>query len=56
MQLLRVRSNGMYRDTSYRKKYPTWDLGRVNTWESTTPLNDDCLVPIPEKQSKLVDA
>jgi len=56
MQLLRVRSNEMYRDTFYRKKYPTWDLNKVIAWESRTSLDDCFLVPLPKKQSKCVDA
>ena len=54
MQLLRVRDNRSYRDVTYRKKYPTWDLrDKSCPWESFDPLPNHCLVPVPKKQDLL---
>ena len=48
MQLLRVKQNQWYRETTYRHKYITWDLSkRHNVWESVTTIDDRFLVPIP---------
>ena len=48
MQLLRVKQNSHYRETTYRRKHITWDLSkRHNVWESGTTINDRFLVPIP---------
>ena len=48
MQLLRVRQNEGYRETTYRRKHVTWVLSaRYKVWESGTTINDRFLVPIP---------
>ena len=48
MQLLRVKQNLWYRETTYRRKHITWDLAiRDKAWESGTTINDRFLVPIP---------
>ena len=48
MQLLRVKQNQWYRETTYRRKHITWDLAiRDKAWESGTTINDRFLVPIP---------
>ena len=48
MQLLRVKQNQWYRETTYRHKHITWDLTKkYNTWESETTIEDRFLVPIP---------
>ena len=48
MQLLRVKQNEAYRETTYRRKHITWDLSKENSvWESVTTIDDRFLVPIP---------
>ena len=48
MQLLRVRQNEGYRETTYRRKHVTWVLSaRYKVWESATSIDDRFLVPIP---------
>ena len=48
MQLLRVKQNQWYRETTYRRKHITWDLtNRYKVWESGTTIADRFLVPIP---------
>ena len=48
MQLLRVKQNDAYRETTYRRKHVTWDLSnRYKAWESGTTIDDRFLVPIP---------
>ena len=48
MQLLRVRQNEGYRETTYRRKHITWILSaRHRVWESVTTIDDRFLVPIP---------
>ena len=48
MQLLRVKQNQWYRETTYRRKHITWDLSRRHSiWESVTSIDDRFLVPIP---------
>ena len=48
MQLLRVKQNQWYRETTYKRKHITWDLSiRHSVWESGTTINDRFLVPIP---------
>ena len=48
MQLLRVKQNQDYRETTYQRKHITWDLSKkYNVWESGTTINDRFLVPIP---------
>ena len=48
MQLLRVKQNHWYRETTYRRKHITWDLSkRHSIWESASTLDDIFLVPIP---------
>ena len=48
MQLLRVKQNQWYRETTYHRKHITWDLSnRYKAWESGTTVSDRFLVPIP---------
>ena len=48
MQLLRVKQNQWYRETTYRRKHITWDLSkRHSIWESSSTIDDRFLVPIP---------
>ena len=48
MQLLRVKQNQWYRETTYRRKHITWNLTKkYDSWESETSLDDRFLVPIP---------
>ena len=48
MQLLRVKQNSHYRETTYRRKHITWDLSKTfHIWESGTTIDDRFLVPIP---------
>jgi hypothetical protein len=48
MQLLRVKQNESYRETTYRRKHITWDLSKEDAiWESVTTIDDRFLVPIP---------
>ena len=48
MQLLRVKQNSHYRETTYRRKHITWVLSkRDKAWESVTTIDDRFLVPIP---------
>ena len=48
MQLLRVKQNQWYRETTYQRKHITWDLSaRYKVWESATSIDDRFLVPIP---------
>ena len=48
MQLLRVRQNQWYRETTYRRKHITWDLTKTfHIWESGTTIEDRFLMPIP---------
>ena len=48
MQLLRVKQNEAYRETTYRRKHITWVLfKRDEAWESVTSIDDRFLVPIP---------
>ena len=48
MQLLRVKQNQWYRETTYRRKHITWDLANIyKAWESGTTIDDRFLVPIP---------
>ena len=48
MQLLRVKQNSHYRETTYRRKHITWVLSkRDKAWESVTSIDDRFLVPIP---------
>ena len=48
MQLLRVKQNQWYRETTYRRKHITWDLSNIyKAWESGTTIDDRFLVPIP---------
>ena len=47
MQLLRVKQNQWYRETTYRRKHITWDLSkRHSIWESSSTIDDRFLVPI----------
>ena len=48
MQLLRVKQDSHYRETTYRRKHITWVLSeRHKVWESVTTIDDRFLVPIP---------
>ena len=48
MQLLRVKQNQWYRETTYRRKHITWDLViRDEAWEAGTTISNRFLVPIP---------
>ena len=56
MQLLRVKQNQWYRETTYKRKHVTWDLSkRHSIWESSSAIDDRFLVPIPAVSAAAVE-